>query len=154
MGSGFLFATPDYVCVKHTSQTHKSNTQDQPLMDPPASEIKKSNKNTSKKSSNKKKFVLIANGQESTENIPYRVQLDSAPSHMKSAIKRSSTKRFDSLIRDGPQGMDGLVDDADEEADERADEIMDWLEDQCTRENEYKYPFGHVDIFISLAGCM
>jgi hypothetical protein len=118
-----------------------------------SSEIKKSHKTTSQKSINPKKFVLILNGQEQTENIPYRVQLDSAPSHMKHAIRRSSTKRFDSVIRDGPEGMQGLVDESDEEADERAEEIMDWLEGQCTRENEFQYPFGRVDVCITLAGC-
>ena len=127
-------------------------------MEATQSDIKKSNKssskNSKKNSTNQNKFILIVNAQESVEISMYRVKLDSAPNHMKRVIRRSSTKVFRSLMRDGPDSMDYLVDPDDEEADEKADEIMDWLEDQCTPtlENKYEYPFPHVDACVSLAG--
>ena len=87
---------------------------------------------------------LICDATEGSEVCIYLVDGRDAPGHMKRHIQHTGQTVFDTVIEDGPEGMQGLVDENSERADERAEEVWEWLQTATHAGTVFKPDGGRV----------
>ena len=80
---------------------------------------------------------LIVDASEASEVSIYLVNGQSAPAHMKRQLDRSGKRTFINIHNDGPESLDGLVDEDSEQADERAEEVWEWIHENMVTENDF-----------------
>jgi hypothetical protein len=82
-------------------------------------------------------MFLIVDASEASEVSIYLVNGRDAPAHMKKHIESSGKRTFNDIHEDGPESLDGLVDEDADEADEQAEEVWEWLNECRSRENTF-----------------
>lgn len=82
-------------------------------------------------------MFLIVDASEASEVGIYLVNGRDAPAHMKRQLDRSGKRTFTDIHDDGPESLDGLVDEESEQADERAEDVWEWLHQSTKWENKF-----------------
>jgi len=80
---------------------------------------------------------LICDASEGSEVILYFVNGRDAPPRMKRHLNKTGKQTFESIVQDGAEGLDGLVNEDSSRADEYAEEVWDWIRDSTVAENKF-----------------
>ena len=82
-------------------------------------------------------MFLIVDASESSEVSIYLVNGQSAPAHMKRQLNLSGKRAFCDIHEDGPENLDGLVNEDSEQADEQAEDVWEWLRESMIIDNVF-----------------
>jgi hypothetical protein len=82
--------------------------------------------------------VLVADGREGSELVLYLAPMRDAPGHMKRNLARTGEREFNDILEDGPDSLNGLVNEDSERAEEHAEAVWEWINSCTVPENRFK----------------